>query len=125
VNVAAFDKAGPWLAVAAATLGPIQPNEPVVRLAVDANSFATASEDRYLKDLLIPGILRAGGLANAVALSAPRPMLLHNTGDTFETSWASQAYTSARSADGSASLVLNRLPEAETGILRFLTKKIK
>lgn len=125
VNVAAFDKAGPWLAVAAATLGPIQPNEPVVRLAVDANGFSTAREDRYLKDLLIPGILRAGGLVNAVALSAPRTMLLHNTGDAFETGWASQAYKSARPADGNASLVLNQLPETETGILRFLTKRIK
>jgi hypothetical protein len=119
VNVAAFDKAGPWLAVAAATLGAVRADEPMVRLAIDANGFATASEERYLKDLLIPGILRAGSLSNAVALSAPRPMLLHNTGDAFETAWISQAY---KSANGSVPPILNDQPETETGILQFLTK---
>lgn len=40
----------------------------------------------------LPGILRAGGLSNAAALLAPRPSLLHNTGDSFDASWARSAY---------------------------------
>jgi hypothetical protein len=121
VNVAAFDQAGPWLAVAAAMLGPIQPGDPVLRLAIDANGFTTANEDRYLQDLFIPGILRAGGLPNALALIAPRPLLLHHTGGVFETAWASQAYGLAQSAGGSASLILSPTLKTDAAILQFFS----
>jgi hypothetical protein len=42
--------------------------------------------------LPIPGILRAGGLPNAAALVAPHDLLLHNTGDVFDSTWAKAAY---------------------------------
>jgi dienelactone hydrolase len=88
-----FGKAGPWLAVAGAVgLHTAQEGEPPIRFALDMNRFDVTSEDSYLKALYVPGILRAGGVANTLALLAPHPLLLHNLGDGNDVTWAARAY---------------------------------
>jgi hypothetical protein len=59
---------------------------------VDTLGFDTAGHHDYLAYMPIPGILKAGGLPNAAALVAPHDLLLHNTGDAFDASWARAAY---------------------------------
>jgi dienelactone hydrolase len=63
---------------------------------IDADRFPEGSEDAYLERLFVPGVLRAGGLRNALALLAPAPLRLHNTGGTVDTTWAKSAYRVTR-----------------------------
>ena len=88
VNVVGFGRAGAWAMLAGAVMTP----DARVRFAIDADGFHTAQEMDYLNWLPIPGILRAGGLPNAAALLAPHDVLLHNTGEGFDVSWAETAY---------------------------------
>ncbi len=115
VNVAGFGDAGPQVALAAAVLGPPKPDEPVIRFAIDANLFDSDLEKRYLEDLFIPGILKAGGLRNAVALIAPRPLLLYNTHALFDASWAEAAYQAVGSQ-----LIVSRSRKSPAEVVRFL-----
>jgi hypothetical protein len=89
VDVVAFDLAGLWTLLAGALLGP---QETKCRFVVDTAGFDTAGPRDYLDRLPIPGILRAGGLPNATALVAPHDLVLHNTGERFDCSWAQAAY---------------------------------
>jgi dienelactone hydrolase len=89
VNVAGFDVAGLWALVAGAVL---EPRDTTCRFAIDTAGLDTADHRDVLRCLPIPGILRAGGLPNAAALIAPHDLLLHNTGDRFDGTWASAAY---------------------------------
>lgn len=87
VNIVGFGNAGLWTLIAGAIT-----ERTDLQIASDINAFNTATENDYLNRLPIPGILKAGGLPNAAALIAPNNLLLHNTGDTFDTSWAEAAY---------------------------------
>ncbi len=89
VQIVGLGAAGLWALAAAAVLGP---QDRLLRFALDLNEFDTASAAAYLNDLPIPGILRAGGLANAAALAAPHDTLLHNGGERFDCTWAEMAY---------------------------------
>jgi CubicO group peptidase (beta-lactamase class C family) len=92
VNVTGFGKAGPWIAIAGAVIGPTQEKDCKLRFVIDANRFETSSEQEYLDSLFIPGVLRAGGLPNALALIAPCALFLHNRGDLFDTSMVKAAF---------------------------------
>ena len=119
LNVVAFGKAGPWLAVAGATLSPPQPGEPEIRFAIDANRFDSSSEQQYLADLFIPGLLRAGGLPNAVALLAPRAVLVQNTGNILDTSSAVQAFGTSAVTEGWSRLKLESTVQGDSAIHGF------
>ena len=123
VNVVAFGKAGPWLAVAGATLDAPRPGEPEIQFAIDANRFDSSGEEQYLADLFIPGVLRAGGLPNAVALLAPRAVLVHNTRNVLDTSWAAQAYGVSTAPDGRLKLKVESTLQRDAAIHAFLTSK--
>lgn len=88
------------------------------RVVVDAGAFDTSAEDVYQKELFVPGILRAGGLPMAAALIAPRSLLLHNAGDTFDVSPAEAAY---RACPG-ARLVVRKQPADDAEIAAFLAR---
>jgi len=88
-NVVGFGDAGLWTLIAGAVL---EPRDTKCRFAIDTAGFNTADHQDYLCRLPIPGILKAGGLPNAAALVAPHDLLLHNTGDVFDSTWASAAY---------------------------------
>ncbi|MBN2449205.1 MAG: acetylxylan esterase [Lentisphaeria bacterium] len=115
VHAIGFGKAGPWLAVAGAVHRAAGAEPAPIRFAIDANRFPAAAETSYLEDLFLPGILRAGGLANAIALLAPSPLLLHNTGGTLDTSRAVLAYE-----DTAARLQVDTAPRSDEACLRFL-----
>jgi hypothetical protein len=89
LNVVGFGDAGLWALLAGALLDPMQKR---LRFIIDTNGFNTRSNDDYLNRLFIPGILKTGGLPNAAALIVPHNLLLHNTNDTFDTTWAHAAY---------------------------------
>jgi hypothetical protein len=103
-------------------MGQRDPNLPEIRFAIDANQFDTYSEEIYLQKLYIPGIVRAGGLRNAAALLAPGDLLLHNTGDLFDTSWLEDAY-GLRHPDWAEPLLIVKEGEQEdTALVEFLMK---
>lgn len=64
----------------------------VARTAVDADAFEYAVDRDETAERQLPGILRFGGLRAAVALAAPRPLLLHHTGSALDPAWARKAY---------------------------------
>jgi dienelactone hydrolase len=115
MGAAAFGKAGPWLALAAAAGLDDATEAPAVRLAIDANRFDAASEASYLSDLFVPGMLRVGGIGNVLALLAPNPLLLHNTGTGLSAAWVAEAY---RQTD--AALRIESGPQGDTAIADFL-----
>jgi dienelactone hydrolase len=87
VNLIGIGEGGAWCALACASLGMKAAGGPAVRVVIDADQIDTSSEEAYLKHLYVPGILRAGGLPAAVSLILPARLMLHNTGDRFDTSW--------------------------------------
>jgi dienelactone hydrolase len=76
VDVVGLGEAGPvgLLARAAAP-------ELIRRLIADACAAGWADEELYLDRLYVPHLPRLGGLVAAVALAAPAPLYLFNTGD--------------------------------------------
>ena len=70
----------------------------VARAAIDAAQFDNASDDAFVKELFSPSLRRAGDLRTAAALAAPQPLLLHNTGDAFQTAWIADVYRAANAA---------------------------
>jgi hypothetical protein len=69
--------------------------------------------------LFIPGILKAGGLPNALAFIAPRALFLHNTHNYVDTSWAEAAY---RSPGTVSNFVVAKERKDDHELLRFLTE---
>lgn len=68
-------------------------------VAANAMQFDLNSDDAYLNQLFAPHIRRAGGLQMAQAAIAPRPLFIHNTGETFQTDWATAAYKTTGNID--------------------------
>jgi dienelactone hydrolase len=98
VNLIGEGAAGPWCLVAMAAMTEHASLDAAVgRAAIDADGFHTDDEATYLRDCYVPGILRIGGLAAAASLAAPKPLLLHNVGDAFDTSMAEAAYSATKS----------------------------
>ncbi len=71
----------------------------VGRTVVDANQFDTDNDEAYLQTLPIPSIRRVGDFRTAGALVAPRPLLIHNTNNTFQTDWIADVYRAVDAAD--------------------------
>ncbi len=61
-------------------------------LVADAQQFNIDDDQRYLRDLSLPGIRRAGDFRTAVTLSSPGRLLLHNTGGSSLVPWAQDVY---------------------------------
>jgi dienelactone hydrolase len=81
--------AGAWCLLAA----PFTPEG--TRVAADMGRLAGDDDPRWLGDLFTPCVLKAGGLATAVALAAPRPLFLHNTADSLAPEPLRAAYRAA------------------------------
>ncbi len=65
-------------------------------VAADADALDLASDAALLtRDLFVPGIRKIGAFAGVAALAAPHPLLLHNTGPTFETRLLRDVYAAA------------------------------
>ena len=62
-------------------------------LVADANAFDAASDVAWLDpERFFPGARMLGGPAAVAAIAAPRPMLIHHTGTSFDTQRIQQAY---------------------------------
>jgi len=73
VEVLGMGEAGLWCLLARA-LAP----DMIAHLVADLGGFDWESEDAYLRQLCLPHLLRAGGLAGAVALAAPAALTLYH-----------------------------------------------
>ena len=81
-------------------------------VVVDAARYDNDSDEAYLETLPIPCLRNAGDFRTAGTLVAPRNLIIHNTGDAFDTGWIEQAYRSM----GAARHLLVRseaMPDAE------------
>jgi len=89
VTLCGLDRAGLWAMLAA----------PAADIVVaDAQAFNSQNEQLLLADdLFSPNLQRLGGFDGIVALAAPKPILLHNTGSQFSTKVTEQVYGNAKS----------------------------
>ena len=92
LNLIGLGEAGLWCLLAAGFTD-------VDRTVVDANQFDTDNDEAYLQTLPIPSIRRVGDFRTAGALVAPRPLLIHNTNNTFQTDWIADVYRAVDAAD--------------------------
>ncbi len=92
VNLIGLGEAGLWCLFAAAFAD-------VNHTVVDANQFNTNNDEAYLQTLPIPSIRRVGDFRTAGTLVAPRHLLIHNTGNTFQTDWIADVYRAINATD--------------------------
>ncbi|MYE91717.1 hypothetical protein F4X33_22280 [Candidatus Poribacteria bacterium] len=92
LNLIGIGEAGLWCLLAAGFAD-------VDRTVVDANQFDSDNDEAYLQNLPIPSIRRVGDFRTAGTLVAPRHLLIHNTGNTFQTDWIADVYQAADATD--------------------------
>ena len=105
-----LEEAGLWCLLAAGFAD-------VHRTVIDANQFDTDSDEAYLQNLPIPSIRRVGDFRTAGTLVAPRHLLIHNTGNTFQTDWIADVY---RATDAADRLRVETEPVSEADIAAWL-----
>ncbi len=91
-NLIGLGEAGIWCLLAAGFAD-------VAHTVIDANRFDSGNDTAYLHTLPIPGIRRVGDFRTAGTLVAPRHLLIHNTGNTFQTDWIADVYHAVGAAD--------------------------
>ena len=85
VNLIGIGEAGLWGMLAAGFAD-------VANVVVDAAQFDNSSDTAYLETLPIPSLRKVGDFRTAGTLIAPRPLVIHNTGDAFDTEWIDEVY---------------------------------
>lgn len=93
VALIGLDDAGLWCLMARAFC------PKPVRTAVNLNRFDVDDDRCWQSKFLVPAVRSAGDVRSAVALTAPSPLLIHNTGPSFPTRWARTAYRAAGHPD--------------------------
>ncbi|HYE72488.1 MAG TPA: hypothetical protein VEF04_04120, partial [Blastocatellia bacterium] len=86
MNVIGQGEAGLW-ALLARGLAP-----EINRMVIDANMFDSTSDEAFLKQLPIPGIRRAGDFTTAITLAPLTPLLIHSTGQNFQSATIANIY---------------------------------
>jgi len=92
ISLCGLEVAGAWAALAAG----LKPE--VDRVLVDAADADWESETFLLGNIFMPGLARVGGLATAVALTAPAPVVIYR-GGKIESKSLQQAYEAVGSSD--------------------------
>ena len=84
----------------------------VKNVVVDVVQFDNSSDAAYLETLPIPSLRKVGDFRTAGVLIAPRTLVIHNTGDTFDTTWVEAVY---RNIDARLQLLVANgvLPDGE------------
>jgi len=113
-SVVGVGEAGAWCLLAA----PFVPQH--VRVVADLAQLAGDDDPRWLDDLFTPCILKAGAPWTAVALAAPRPLLLHNLAEKLDTKPLRAAY---RAATAAQALRLERRACGAKAIARWLAAR--
>ncbi len=91
-NLIGLGEAGLWCLLAAGFTD-------VDRTVIDADRFDSDNDEAYLQTLPVPSIRRVGDFRTAGTLVAPRHLLIHNTGNTFQTDWIADVYRAVDAAD--------------------------
>ena len=105
INVVGLEGAGLWCLLAAGFAN-------VACTVIDADQFDSDSDEAYLQTLPIPVIRRAGDFRTSVTLVVPRHLMIHNTGDVFETEWITDVYNAVGASDR-LRVERDMVPEAE------------
>ena len=92
VNLVGIGEAGLWGLLAAGFTD-------VKNVVIDTDGFDNSSDDAFLKTLPIPSIRRVGDFRTSGTLVAPRNLILHNTGNAFETAWVREVYRNIGASD--------------------------
>ncbi len=92
VNLVGIGEAGLWGLLAAGFTD-------VKNVVIDTDGFDNSSDAAFLKTLPIPSIRRVGDFRTAGTLVAPSNLILHNTGNAFETAWIREVYRNIGASD--------------------------
>ena len=92
VNLIGIGEAGLWGLLAAGFTD-------VKNIVIDAAEFDNDSDDAFLERLPIPSIRRVGDFRTAGTLVAPRTLIIHNTGNVFDTTWITEVYGNIEASD--------------------------
>jgi len=79
LNVVGLGEGGLW-ALLARGIAPA-----IDRMVIDAAEFDSSSDEAFTKSMAVPGIRRAGDFTTAVTIAPLTPLLIHNTGNKFNT----------------------------------------
>jgi dienelactone hydrolase len=79
LTVVGLGEAGLWTLLARGLAPRIE------RTIIDAHQFPSASDAAFVKSLPVPGLRRAGDFTTAVTLAPLSPLIIHNTGQLFNT----------------------------------------
>lgn len=85
VSLIGIGEAGLWVLLAAGFTN-------IKTVVVDAARFDSDSDDAFMETLPIPSLRKVGDFRTAGTLTAPRNLILHNTGDAFDTTWIQDVY---------------------------------
>jgi len=107
VSLIGIGEAGLWTLLAAGCTN-------IKNVVIDAAQFDTESDDAYLQTFPIPSLRRVGDFRTAGTLIAPRNLIIHNTGDTFNTTWIEEVY---RNIGAEENLIVRKETMAEAEIL--------
>jgi dienelactone hydrolase len=91
VDLVGFEAAGPWVLLARSLCG-----DTVARTAADVNGFRFDKVRRVDDEMMLPGVLKYGGLSALAALTAPNELLIHNHRSTGSGRWLKAVYTVAK-----------------------------
>ena len=105
VSLIGVGEAGLWSLLAAGFTN-------IKNIVVDVNQFDNSSDDAFLETLPIPSLRRVGDFRTAGTLIAPRNLIIHNTGEAFDTTWIEDVY---RNLGAEENLLVRKdaLPNAE------------
>ncbi|HKQ74549.1 MAG TPA: acetylxylan esterase, partial [Blastocatellia bacterium] len=79
LNVVGLGEGGLWALLARGVAPEID------KMVVDAAQFDSSSDEAFVKSLAVPGIRLAGDFTTAVTIAPLTPLLIHNTGNKFNT----------------------------------------
>ena len=96
VNLIGIGEAGLWSLLAAGFAN-------VKNIVLDAAEFNLKDDLEgdavFLETLPIPNIRQVGDFQTAGTLVAPRPLIIHNTGEAFDTAWIAEVYGNIGASD--------------------------
>ena len=114
-SLVGLGEAGLWCLLAAAAAP-----QAIRRLAADLARFDPECDAEFLERLNVPHIRRAGDLLSAAALYAPRPLLIYNLADQFDTAAMRRVYRVVGQPRAFAS---RQDPVSESSLARWITAR--
>ncbi len=114
VRLVGFGAAGPWVLLARGLCG-----NAVSRCAADANRFNFSSIKTTDDPMMLPGALKYGGLDGLAALSAPSPLLIHNSEGSNLGHWLKAAYAAGGHPEN---LELKTEPQTKAEVIAWLLR---